>query len=224
MCLASSVSVRASAPRVPKGISQQCQKTSGQGTSARTRGNRRAIHPIRAFGFPDRGPVGNCAGGLVGASLSYGWVRLDTKSPYVIQPGFSGGGLWCPDYGAVVGLVGQAHANGDGRAVALHQVDADLPGLKLGAHEVGVRSGKRKRNGQNNIQPGQRRQPPALGAVQRPHALAGGVGQCAAVVRYLCVPGGPGVSRRKQRQRRRQPADSASQLTWLPGASFLNRG
>ena len=89
--------------------------------------------PWWAFGFPDRDPVGNSAGGQVGASLSYGWVRLDTNSPYVIQPGFSGGGLWCPDYGAVVGLVGQAHANGDGRAVALHQVDADLPGLKLGA-------------------------------------------------------------------------------------------
>ena len=89
--------------------------------------------PWWAFGFPDRDPVGNSAGGQVGEALSYGWVRLDTNSPYVIQPGFSGGGLWSPDYGAVVGLVGQAHANGDGRAVTLHQADADLPELKLGA-------------------------------------------------------------------------------------------
>ena len=33
-----------------------------------------------AFGFPDRDPVGDSADGLVGASLSYGWVRLDTSS------------------------------------------------------------------------------------------------------------------------------------------------
>ena len=90
-------------------------------------------HPWWAYGFPDRDPVGACADGEVGASLSYGWVRLDTRSRYLIRPGFSGGGMWSPDYGAVVGLVGQAHANGDGRAITLHQVDADLPELKLGA-------------------------------------------------------------------------------------------
>ena len=89
--------------------------------------------PWWAFGFPDRDAVGNSADGLVGASLSYGWVRLDTSSRYLVQAGFSGGGLWSPDYGAVVGLVGQAHANGDGRAITLHQADLELPGLKLSA-------------------------------------------------------------------------------------------
>lgn len=84
-----------------------------------------------AFGFPDRDPVGDCADGLLGASLSYGWVRLDTGSRYLIRPGFSGGGLWSDDYGAIVGIVGQAHANGDGRAITLHQADLDLPDLKL---------------------------------------------------------------------------------------------
>ena len=69
----------------------------------------------------------------MGESLSYGWIRLDTSSAYRIQPGFSGGGLWSPDYGAVVGLVGQAHANGDGRAITLYQADLDLPDLKLAA-------------------------------------------------------------------------------------------
>ncbi len=89
--------------------------------------------PWWAFGFPDRDPVGNSAGGQVGEFLSYGWVRLDTRSAYLIQPGFSGGGLWSPDYEAVVGLVGQAHANGDGRAVTLHQIDLDVPDLELAA-------------------------------------------------------------------------------------------
>ncbi len=84
-----------------------------------------------AFGFPDRDPVGDCADGLVGASLSYGWVRLDTGSRYLIRPGFSGGGLWSPDYEAVVGIIGQAHANGDGRAITLRQADLDFPGLRL---------------------------------------------------------------------------------------------
>src|SRR5579859_5034535 len=47
-----------------------------------------------AFGFPDRDPVGNSADGQIGASLGYGWVRLDTNSRYLVEPGFSGGGLW----------------------------------------------------------------------------------------------------------------------------------
>ena len=42
-------------------------------------------------------------------------------------------GLWSCDYQAVVGVVGQAHANGDGRAITLHQADLCLPGLKLAA-------------------------------------------------------------------------------------------
>jgi len=86
-----------------------------------------------AFGFPDRDPFGDSADGRVGAALSYGWVRLDTSSRYLIRPGFSGGGLWSPDYQAVVGIVGQAHPNGDGRAITLHQAAQDLPEVKLAA-------------------------------------------------------------------------------------------
>jgi hypothetical protein len=36
-----------------------------------------------AFGFPAGDPLGDSADGQVGASLSYGWVRLDTGSPGV---------------------------------------------------------------------------------------------------------------------------------------------
>jgi WD40 repeat protein len=86
-----------------------------------------------AFGFPTRNPVGNSAEGRVGASLGYGWVRLDTDSRYLVEQGFSGSGLWSHDYEAVVGIVGEAHGNGDGRAATLHQADQCLPGQMLKA-------------------------------------------------------------------------------------------
>ncbi|MGQ0778238.1 MAG: trypsin-like peptidase domain-containing protein [Pseudonocardiales bacterium] len=85
-----------------------------------------------AFGFPDQDPIGNEAAGTVGAELSYGWVRLDTtSSPNVVAPGFSGGGLWCPDYGAVVGVVSTANGRGDAQAITLHQADGWLPAEKI---------------------------------------------------------------------------------------------
>ena len=84
-----------------------------------------------AFGFPDRDPIGNSADGQIGIALTYGWVRLDTDSRYLVTPGFSGGGLWSQDYEAVVGVVGQAHSNGDGRAITLHQADLCFPDHKL---------------------------------------------------------------------------------------------
>ncbi|HEU0088189.1 MAG TPA: trypsin-like peptidase domain-containing protein [Pseudonocardiaceae bacterium] len=85
-----------------------------------------------AFGFPGQDPKGNDAAGTVGASLGYGWVRLDTTtSPNVVGPGFSGGGLWCPDYGAVVGVVGTFSGHGNGQAITLHQADGYLPAEKI---------------------------------------------------------------------------------------------
>ena len=86
-----------------------------------------------AFGFPDRDPVGGAVDGFVGAALALGWVRLDTQSPHLTRPGFSGGGLWSPDYQAVVGVVGQTHGNGEGRAVTLHQADLCFPDHQLAA-------------------------------------------------------------------------------------------
>jgi len=84
------------------------------------------------FGFPDGHPVGNTAAGQVGDALGRGWVRLDTASRYPVAAGFSGGGLWSPDYQAVVGVVGQANdENGDGLAITLHQADQWLPDQKL---------------------------------------------------------------------------------------------
>ncbi|MGH8908224.1 MAG: trypsin-like peptidase domain-containing protein, partial [Egibacteraceae bacterium] len=84
-----------------------------------------------AFGFADYKPRGNSADGVIGASLGYGWVRLDAESRYHVQPGFSGGGLWSPDYGAVIGVVGAANDRGDGQAIALYHADQCLPDEKL---------------------------------------------------------------------------------------------
>jgi WD40 repeat protein/DNA-binding SARP family transcriptional activator len=92
-----------------------------------------AGRPWWAFGFPHRDPVGHCADGVVGAALALGWIRLDTPSDYLAHPGFSGGGLWSPDYQAVVGIVGQAHPSGEGRAMTLHQADLCLPDQGLAA-------------------------------------------------------------------------------------------
>ncbi|UOX90981.1 trypsin-like peptidase domain-containing protein [Amycolatopsis sp. FBCC-B4732] len=94
-----------------------------------------------AFGFPEGDPFGDSAFGKVGSALGYGWIRIDTASRYLVRPGFSGGGLWSPDYDAVVGLVGQAHGNGDGRALTLLQVDKIFPGrgiAELSAWTAGV--------------------------------------------------------------------------------------
>jgi WD40 repeat protein/DNA-binding SARP family transcriptional activator len=83
--------------------------------------------PWWAFGFPDRDPVGDSADGVIGAALALGWVRLSTSSGQLVRQGFSGGGLWSPDYQAVVGVVGRAHSNGDSRAITLHQADQCFP-------------------------------------------------------------------------------------------------
>ena len=70
---------------------------------------------------------------MVGEDLTYGWVRLDSESRYHLEHGFSGAGMWCPDYEAVVGLVGQAlHLTGDGRAVTVNTATLVLPGELTG--------------------------------------------------------------------------------------------
>ncbi|WOT40707.1 trypsin-like peptidase domain-containing protein [Streptomyces coeruleorubidus] len=88
-----------------------------------------------AFGFPHPdqklGMLGNTADGVVGEAIGYGWVRLDTGSRYVVQPGYSGAALWSPDYEAVVGMVGQAQGNGDARAITVQAITGCLPGQRL---------------------------------------------------------------------------------------------
>ncbi len=89
-----------------------------------------------AFGFPvSSRRNGSEATGTVGAPLAHGWVRLHTESPYPVEKGFSGGGLWVPEYSAVAGIVGQAmpagNHRGDAQALTLAQAARFLPGAKL---------------------------------------------------------------------------------------------
>ncbi|GAA2233684.1 hypothetical protein GCM10010232_20500 [Streptomyces amakusaensis] len=86
----------------------------------------------RSFGFPD-GVLGNSAGGSVGEALGYGWIRLDTSElRYPVKGGYSGAAVWSPDYQAVVGMVGQAHATtGDARALTIRALDRFLPDQQL---------------------------------------------------------------------------------------------
>ncbi|WP_199863768.1 trypsin-like peptidase domain-containing protein, partial [Streptomyces sp. Root264] len=85
-----------------------------------------------SFGFPD-GVWGDSADGEVSEALTHGWVRLSTRSPSLVRPGYSGAGLWSARYEAVVGLVGHAHQdNGDARAFTLKAVDRWLPESQLG--------------------------------------------------------------------------------------------
>ncbi len=79
-----------------------------------------------AFGFPNRDPLGNSAAGTVGAALGEGWVRLDTKSRYLVRTGFSGAAVWSVEYAAVVGVIGQANP-GNGDALALAQIVRAMP-------------------------------------------------------------------------------------------------
>ncbi|WP_326668013.1 trypsin-like peptidase domain-containing protein [Streptomyces canus] len=84
-----------------------------------------------AFGFPD-GMLGDSAGGLIGESLGYGWVRLDNSEGDGVQAGYSGGALWSADYQAVVGLVAQGRKkDGYARAVTMRAVAACLPDQQL---------------------------------------------------------------------------------------------
>jgi hypothetical protein len=84
-----------------------------------------------AFGFP-ADPLGSSAGGWVGDTLGYGWVRLYQSSPDPVEYGFSGGGLWCRDYQGVVGIVGQAKGeSGGGRAMTLYHAIQWFPGQDL---------------------------------------------------------------------------------------------
>lgn len=84
-----------------------------------------------AYGFTDS--IGNEASGHVGAALAYGWVRLDGESRYAVGQGFSGGGLWSQEYGAFVGLIGQAlRDRGDGRCLTLHAAANAMRDEQLG--------------------------------------------------------------------------------------------
>ncbi|HUN35472.1 MAG TPA: serine protease [Trebonia sp.] len=87
-----------------------------------------------AFGFSRADPVGSSASGTIESTGTPGWIRLTTTSRFPVGPGFSGGGLWSADYQAVVAIVSPAGAaQGDGRAITVHQAIQSFPGQGLRA-------------------------------------------------------------------------------------------
>ncbi|HET6532884.1 MAG TPA: WD40 repeat domain-containing protein [Actinoplanes sp.] len=90
-----------------------------------------------AFGFPADAPFGSDAHGVIGASLAYGWLRLEAEAPRAMKEGFLGAGIWSPRFEAVVGVLGRVHPlrETDGEAVALTLLQAglDLPEEQLHA-------------------------------------------------------------------------------------------
>jgi protein-L-isoaspartate(D-aspartate) O-methyltransferase len=62
-----------------------------------------------------------------------------SQSRYLVESGISGGGLWSPDYEAVIGIVGEANDRGDGHAVALYHVDEFLRTRDSASAAVGQR-------------------------------------------------------------------------------------
>ena len=91
-----------------------------------------------SFGFGHGNHFGDQATGTVGSEIGFGWLRLSTTSEYVVEPGFSGAGIWSADYEAVVGLVtqvaeDQGPKDGDGRAITFREVIACVLEEKLAA-------------------------------------------------------------------------------------------
>jgi Trypsin-like peptidase domain/AAA ATPase domain len=84
------------------------------------------------FGFAES-RRGNSAYGAVGESLGDGYIRIDADrdATYRLRGGFSGGGVWSPDFGAVIGMVVRADEHGNGEAVTIYQIDRCLPEEKL---------------------------------------------------------------------------------------------
>ncbi|MCG5471441.1 WD40 repeat domain-containing protein [Micromonospora sp. LAH09] len=87
--------------------------------------------PWWAYGFPQDTEGGRAAHGRVGDEGGWGRVRLTSESDPGVAKGFSGTGLWSPDYEAVVGILLEADAAGHGQALTFAHVDTLMPELKL---------------------------------------------------------------------------------------------
>jgi hypothetical protein len=57
------------------------------------------------LGFPHNDQQGRNVSGLLHAVDAKGLVQMDCGSPLLVQGGFSGAPVWCPDLGAFVGVV-----------------------------------------------------------------------------------------------------------------------
>lgn len=86
--------------------------------------------PWSAFGFHD--VTGDLSHGVVRSAVAHGQIKLRTTSEDRVDSGFSGAGIWCAPYDAVVGLITRAdHAGGNVRAITLWYAARILPGAGL---------------------------------------------------------------------------------------------
>jgi TIR domain/Trypsin-like peptidase domain len=87
-----------------------------------------------ASGSPeDARKYGDQAVGEVDAVRTHGILGLNADSRGAVRAGFSGAGLWSPDYDAVVGIISRVDNRGTGQAVTLHQADLCFGDDRLGA-------------------------------------------------------------------------------------------
>ena len=88
-----------------------------------------------AFGHPDGDPIGGTARGVVGASLGYNHLKLesDHRDGEGLTRGFSGAGLWSIERRAVVGIVVHHGHDGGGRALALSHLQEYFPEATVGS-------------------------------------------------------------------------------------------
>jgi WD40 repeat protein len=93
-----------------------------------------------AFGFPeprsraspkDARGYGDHAEGEIDAVLAHGVLGLDVDARGAVPVGFSGAGLWSPDYDAVTGIVSHVDTRGTGQAVTVYQADLHFVGDRL---------------------------------------------------------------------------------------------
>lgn len=88
-----------------------------------------------AYGFPGGSRLpdfGIQVHGSIAATSGWGRVHLETQSRYVVASGFSGAGVWSPDYAeSVIGVLGWANERGDAQALSLDEIDRCMPGAKL---------------------------------------------------------------------------------------------
>ncbi|WP_433265465.1 trypsin-like peptidase domain-containing protein [Actinosynnema sp. CS-041913] len=70
----------------------------------------RSGHPVDVFGFPANRPDGAWVRAVVRGQVSGRLLQLDSESALRVQPGYSGGPVWDPETGRVVGIIATAAA------------------------------------------------------------------------------------------------------------------